>query len=837
MRVAGLGLMLASGFAGLGYQLVWTQQCATWLGHEIAAVLAVVAAFFGGLALGAWGLGPRIERSAAPQRWYAGCELVIGAWSLVIALAIDGYGASLLQAIGPEPGVLRQWGFAFGGTFVLLLPATAAMGATLAAMERLCRIAAQETRTVASLYAANTFGAVLGVLAVAFWLAPALGYARTGLICAAINFGCAMAALLLFGSSASPGVSGERAGVRGEADALPRILWPLALSGLLGIGYEVLVVRVLAQVSEGTVYTVALLLAVYLLAAAAGAAIYARADAKRAGACLPTITACACLIGATSLWFAARIKLALLGVLPPGMSSALVAEAALATVAFAVPSACMGALFAHLAACAVAQGTGLGRALAANTLGAASAPPLFGVVLFPLLGPKFALLLVALGYLLLSKRRLVAAVPALAALGIASAAPDLAFVDVPPGGRVLRYADGVMASVSVVEDADGVSRLRIDNRQQEGSSATRRVDSRQGLLPLLLHPAPRTALFLGLGTGVTARAAASMQPQVRIDAVELVPEVIAASLMFAPDPAQGPATLRVLAADARRYVRTTPRRYDVIVSDNFHPARSGSAALYTVEHFEAVRARLAGGGLFCQWLPLHQMDLATLRLIVASFLRVFPDGAAVLASNSLETPVIGLVGGGGGARLALPVAQARVHHAGLAPIGFEDGFALLGSYVAGPAALARFAAGAPLNTDDHPRVAWRAPRITYAPRDERPRDRLIALLDAGWQPRDLVGTREPPEDTRRLAAYWQARDLFLRAGRDVQVSSDPARMLAQIEAPLLEVLRISADFRPASDPLRQLAGALSRRDPERARALFDRLARLQPARAQIGAIP
>ena len=59
-------LMMASGFAGLGYQIVWTQQSALWLGHESAAVLAVVAAFFGGLALGALVLSPRIDRSAQP---------------------------------------------------------------------------------------------------------------------------------------------------------------------------------------------------------------------------------------------------------------------------------------------------------------------------------------------------------------------------------------------------------------------------------------------------------------------------------------------------------------------------------------------------------------------------------------------------------------------------------------------------------------------------------------------------------------------------------------------------------------------------------------------------
>jgi len=56
-----------------------------------------------------------------------------------------------------------------------------------------------------------------------------------------------------------------------------------------------------------------------------------------------------------------------------------------------------------------------------------------------------------------------------------------------------------------------------------------------------------------------------------------------------------------------------------------------------------VRERLAPGGLFCQWLPLHQLDLATLRSIVRTFVTAYPDGWAMLATNSLDTPVVGLV--------------------------------------------------------------------------------------------------------------------------------------------------------------------------------------------------
>ncbi len=79
---------------------------------------------------------------------------------------------------------------AFFGTFLLLLPATAAMGATLPAMERIvarARGQAAGDRSIAALYAGNTFGAVLGVLAAAFWLVARLGLARTAGICIALN--------------------------------------------------------------------------------------------------------------------------------------------------------------------------------------------------------------------------------------------------------------------------------------------------------------------------------------------------------------------------------------------------------------------------------------------------------------------------------------------------------------------------------------------------------------------------------------------------------------------------------------------------------------------------
>ncbi len=837
--------MTASGFAGLGYQIVWSQQCALWLGHESAAVLAVVTAFFGGLAAGAFALGSRVARSARPAHWYAACEIAIGLWSLALLAVMPEFATGALRIVGVQPAPAWQWSVAFLGTFLLFLPATAAMGATLPAMERLAARAhgkGHEERSIAAIYAANTFGAVAGVLAAAFWSIPAIGLGRTAGISVALNLACGLTALIAFRDRTS---GATEIAAPATTDRTAPALARLAITGFLGIGFEVLVVRVLSQITEDTVYTFALLLAVYLIGSAAGAAGYQRwwtrrrADPALADRLLGALGA-ACLLGAASLWTAEAVKAFALRALGNGVSAAMAAEAALAITAFGPATVAMGALFSHLSDEARARGTGFGRALGVNTLGAAAAPAIWGVVVVPLLGPKAALILVAAGYLALASRsgwrKPIVWAPAGAALALALLAPPLRFIDVPAGGRIVSYREGVMAAVSVVEDSGGVATLRIDNRQQEGSSATFRFDARQAWLPLLLHPAPARALFLGLGTGVTARAAADA-PGLVVDAVELLPEVIAASAAFARE--QASPRFNTIAADARRYVRASAEHYDLIVSDNFHPARSGSGALYTVEHFQAVRQRLNASGVFCQWLPLHQLDLETVRTIVRSFLIAFPQAWAMLANNSLETPVIGLVGRADGSWFDAATLRDRFARAPLPTpirdIGLEDEFAVLGSFVAGPAALQRFAGSAAANTDDRPVVAYRAPRITYAP-DSQPRDRLLALLhEVTIDPAELIlPAKEPPLSTwpARLAAYWVARDRFIESGRDVQPSPRLREMLAQVREPLLAVLRISPDFRPAYDPLLAMATALARSDVSGARRLLTELSRIQPERSE-----
>jgi len=325
-------------------------------------------------------------------------------------------------------------------------------------------------------------------------------------------------------------------------------------------------------------------------------------------------------------------------------------------------------------------------------------------------------------------------------------------------------------------------------------------------------------------------------PGVSVQGVELLPEVVELLPRFTHPAAPGPLP-PIIVADARRYVSADTRQYDVIIADLFHPALDGSGALYTTEHFAAVRKRLAPGGLFCQWLPLYQLDLPSLRAIIRGFLDVYPNGSAWLNHYSVYTPMLALIGsqeGGGGldvdvlaARLSDPAIGAVVR-----PLGFGAAMDVLGQYIGGPRALAAFAGEGPRNTDDYPYVALDASRNVRA-LSAPPSASLLAVTRVlRPDPSELLA--QPGRDTlsERLTAYWRARNRFLEAGASLK--GDP-RGLALIEAAspgLLEALRLSAEFEPAYGPLMSMARTLMASDRRAAAHLLHQIEHAAPSRRE-----
>jgi spermidine synthase len=828
-------IFFLSGAAGLGYEIAWTRMWAVGLGHEVPAMLAVVAAFFGGLAVGALALDGIVSRSARPGRWYVGLELAMGLWALA-TIALIPFGNELVARLtGTLPSSLRHWTLAFGVPFLVLLPATAAMGATLPAMDRLVARLSGSGRHVGGLYAANTLGAVAGTLGSAFVTIPRLGLTNTVLLFAAVNFAAAGAVALALALTLRPG---GQATERPEPRELAAPLAPARLAlilfgtGLFGIGYEVLGVRVIGQVLENTVYSFACALGVFLVGTAVGAALYQRlaprAAFDRVLTTLLTAVAISCLAGVFAMSRAREVYERVAAA--PGFWRAVAAELALAAVVFLVPSTCMGATFAHLAQGARRAGGGVGRALALNTLGGAAAPLVFGVLLLPAVGARWALVVVALGYVLLHPRRAPVAqgLAAAAVLAVVLAQPDLRLVRPPEGGSVLVQRDGVMAGVAVVADERGARYLKVNDRFHMGGSAGGFAARRSGHLPLLLHPAPRSALFLGLGAGTTFHAA-GWHPGLRATCVELLPEVVELRpYFFTAEDRFDPARERVVAADARRFVRASGERFDVIVADLFHPARDGSGSLYTREHFEAIRARLAPDGLFCQWLPLYQLEPETLRVIVRTFLDVFDQAAGYLSDFNVRQPVLGLVGRRASLAYAPGWYAERVRdddlHGALDRVALRNGFQVLGCFAADRAALARLAGEGPLNLDDRPVVTYLAPRQVYARSDPAAgnlRELIRALPDASALIDGAVGATEARE---RLERYWAARNHYLAA----EMAETPEQRLQS----LLASLASSTDFATSYHVLLRDVENEAAVQPELTRQLLELLIETHPHREE-----
>jgi len=839
-------VVVFSGFAGLGYQMVWSRMLAVALGHEVVAVLAVVAAFFIGLALGGFLLNKNIRQSQRPQLWYVALELVIALWALVLIAVVPLYNTWMPQLMGAEPSVFWQWFLAFAGTFVLLLPATAAMGATLPAVERVSKLHCPERQHVPILYALNTLGAVVGTLLSTFFLIQFFGLKTTLVVLALCNSLCA--ATIYFSEKTT----------RVDAQAPPVITMPaipslvlltlLFFSGLLGIGYEVLMVRLLSQILENTVYTFAAVLSVYLMGTALGAAMYQRychffnfsTSRWHLGySGLLAATLLSCMLGFLCLYLCAGVYESLWQGLGYDLAAAFVAEMIVALLVFFLPTLSMGALFSHLASVASHQ-FGLGRAMAINTLGSALAPAVFGIVLLPWLGAKLALVLVAMAYLLLfsvswkalKDRQRWLALPILAVLIFAFLPLSFRFIQTPDNGKIVDYREGVMAAVAVVEDGAGERHLKVNNHFTMGGTASRLSDHRQTHIPLLLHGAPGSVLYLGLGTGITFEAA-QYYPAMEVVGVDLIPEVLQTLKFFNTDPegTYWPQPPHLLAADARRYVLASNNHFDVIIGEIFHPSRDGAGSLYTAEHFSAIKVRLNDDGLFCQWLPLFQLDIDNLKVIVRTFLTVFPYAEMHLGHLSLGQPILCLAGRKQAAVYAddwllVRVPEERLQRE-LIAARLNSDYSLFGGFLADKNALREFAGTGPLNTDDFPMVNYRAPYFVYSDA-LAPVERLLQLIDF-FEDYSLPAEQFRDQELReRLSHYRTARDEFIRVGQNYPPGEKIHQWAISVASALLPVVAESGDFYPAYRTLLTAAQTIYEVSPQKAYRVLQELDRLRP---------
>jgi spermidine synthase len=256
-----------------------------------------------------------------------------------------------------------------------------------------------------------------------------------------------------------------------------------------------------------------------------------------------------------------------------------------------------------------------------------------------------------------------------------------------------------------------------------------------GHLPTLLHPAPKSAVVIGLGAGLTLGGVAADESLERIVVVEIEPAVEGAAQLFADlhdDALSDPRVERVW-QDGRNYLATTSQRFDVITADPIHPWAQGAAYLYTTEYYAIVASRLAPGGVACQWLPLYELSEDDLKSVIAAFVANFDHASLWQATGDLL-----LIGSDSPIRVDLDQLAARIARPRaarqLARAGLDDPLSLLAEFNMDRDAMQRFSRGAIVNTDDNLYLEYSSPLSIgihpgrHLPRFDRTRATAIAVV-------------------------------------------------------------------------------------------------------------
>ncbi|MDE2736983.1 MAG: fused MFS/spermidine synthase [Gemmatimonadota bacterium] len=732
-----LVLFFFSGVSSLVYQVVWARMLTVVFGTTLLATSTVLSAFMAGLALGSYVLGRYIDRCKHPLRIFAALEVGIG----LFALFFPSISANLGNAYGALVGLQGNFYLfslaRFGLCFALLLIPTALMGGTLPVMakfavRRLGRLGGR----VGQLYAVNTLGAVIGVLAATFGLMEGLGLQGTTQAIAVVNFLVAGAAWL-WGGQRAVGVD-EGAATKETAHS-DLILWGVlagfAISGFAALGYEVAWMRLLmVSFSFNSHYEFSIVLVAFLSGLSLGGWLGSRLLVRRADL-LSIFIGIQFLIGACgALSVLAFAHLSVLVEPIQRADSWWVSRTGVFFTAVAImllPTVAMGVIFPLVGQIYTRQlarlGRGIGDIGAVNSLGAVGGAFVTGFVLIPLLGTEWSVKvlaalngLVGLTLALVSqqRKRLVWSGAAGLALLLVLVPSDVLRRIAEPAAvnrELVFYQEGAEGVITVEQQTDGFRKMALNGGGQVPTDySSLQIFRLLGHLPLLLHPDPQEVLVVSLGGGIALGGAAQYEPR-RITCVELVPEVIDAARLhfgeFNHHVLENPTAwnIELVIDDGRNFLLSSRDTYQIITGDATHPTSADSWVLYTKEFYELCRAHLSTDGIMAQWLPFHGLPPDDYKTIVRTFQHVFPHATLWRSNNysimvgTMQPQAINWE------LLNEKMAPPRVHRS-LEGIDLGNAFALLNSLVMDEVALRRYVGEGTLNTDDHPYISFVSPK-------------------------------------------------------------------------------------------------------------------------------
>ena len=656
-------LFVGSGCAALIYEIVWFQLLQLVIGSSSISLGILLGTFMGGMCLGSLLLPRVINARAHPLRVYAYLELGIGLFGVLIL-----FGMPLVRGLyvaGAGGGIA---GIIFRAVVagICLLPPTMLMGATLPAISRWVRATPEGVSWLGFFYGGNIAGGVAGSLVAGFYLLRVYDVTTGTLAAVALNVVVAAIALALASRTA---YEADAIGTTGRGPIGVRPVYvAIALSGLTALGAEVVWTRILSLHFGGTVYTFALILAVFLIGLGIGSTVGA-SMARTVEHPRRALGWCQLLVCAAMAWAAYQLTESLpYWPINPSLATTPWYTLQLDFVRcmwVVLPGAMLWGASFPLALAAVASTDHdaarlAGGVYAANTVGAILGSLIVSFILVPWIGSSHStqvlIIVSALAALLMlepsyagaaadGKQRFSVGGTVVLALAMVSAGLLARSVHALPGLLVAygRYAatrvgqtniiyvgEGLNASVAVSELSNGVRNYHNAGKVQASSEPQdMRLQRMLGHLTTLIPREAKRVLVIGCGAGVTA-GAVSIDPAVEHETIAeiepLVPRVV--STYFAEhnfNVVNNP-KVHVRIDDARHFVETTHEKFDAVTSDPLDPWVKGAAMLYTREFFEMVKERLNPGGVVTLFVQLYESNTDAVKSEIGTFLEAFPNG-------------------------------------------------------------------------------------------------------------------------------------------------------------------------------------------------------------------
>jgi spermidine synthase len=737
-----------SGSTALVFEVLWSRQFVTLFGNSSYAISIVLCAYMAGLGLGSLIGGRLADRTTQWMNAYGAVHVGIAAWALAVPVLLARLRILVptVPALSPDSLIVSTLA-RFAMSFAILVVPCFLMGTMLPLLVRAVIKSDQSIGArVGALYCWNTLGAAFGCLAAGFLMIDTLGLRLTNLVAVGVNSLIALAAFAL----SKPVACATDPAMTNPPSSRPNGRWPAPaptgqdrvptallfvvafLNGLASLTCEVLWFRYLAFLST-RVYVFSMILCIYLLGLGIGGLIYSLV-ARRIGFSARALGIVEVLLAIAVLATFAAGALVFAGGPPWPLS---VASMALVTVS--LPTVLMGVAFPLLSSAYGRQVQKLGRRIgllyAVNIAGTVFGSILPMFVFVPWLGIQRSLLLVSLlyggmGLALLTcggsqNRRLTAGAT------VVYAGALLVFVAVVPSNLcqrvflatdfnlarhsdILFYQEGRTGTGIVTRDrANDSKTVYINGVSEVPISYSHQICFKMlGDLGPMLHANPDEVLMICFGGGIAGGATTCLPDVKSLTVVDLERSVVKAASTLAKENnglLQNPKA-HVVIDDGRDYIMMARRKWPVIVSDSSHPKDADSWVLYTREFYHLVQDHLKDDGVFVEWLPRHGLHTAEFKIIVRTFLSVFPhtslwvthgidaQGGFVSYTLLVATPK----------PLSIDVAKLRDRlnvepvRLDLEPFGLHTPAGFLDAFLCTGDTLRQWVGAGPINTDDLP---------------------------------------------------------------------------------------------------------------------------------------